>query len=284
MIIHHTTYKSKNGISYDHRANPKSDTPHQFYNPESHSMIEVLLVLSGSAEYFINGAQYYLETGNLLVINAGEFHTSKVNHLEYYEHINLHFSPNFIPKLTDIDANAPFSNADLYQHLISKEIVEKYKIKEQLLRIETICKEALDEKYKELSIISAIQGVIAELNILYDDLLSNKSQSLLIPKISNTLFQDAIHYINSKISENINVKSVADALGISESYLHRLFKKIMGVSVHSYIQNQKMQYALSLLKKGYYATNVSEMLGYDYYATFFTHFTKVFGNSPSEFK
>ena len=113
MIIPITTYKSKNEISYNHSTTQQSKNEHPFYNAESHSMIEILLVLSGSADYFINGSQYHISTGDLIVINAGEFHTSKTNHTEYYEHINLHFSPNYIPKLKDIDATAPFSNVNL---------------------------------------------------------------------------------------------------------------------------------------------------------------------------
>ena len=58
----------------------------------------------------------------------------------------------------------------------------------------------------------------------------------------------------------------------------------MGISLHTYIQNQKMQLALSLIRKGYTPQNVSEMLGFDYYATFFNQFKAVFGKSPNQFR
>lgn len=275
-------YKSKNEISYNHLYTEKSDVPHPFYHAESHSKIEISLILSGKTDYFINGSRYHMGTGDLLVINAGEFHTSQVDHNEDYEHLNLHFSPNYIPKLKDIDASAPFTNAKLYQHVLPRNIVEKSKIPSLFRKIDKLSKN--QNPYKELEIISVIQAIIAELNVVTAYLLVEEYNFLTAPKITNQLFQDAIQYVNENVAQNVNVATVADALGVSESYLHRLFKKIMGISVHSYIMHQKMQYALSLLRQGHSAQNVSEMLGYDYYMTFYTQFTKVFGKPPTQFK
>ena len=281
-MSYNTSYKSINGISYNHSLTEKSKTAHSFYKAESHTTVELLLVLSGQVDYSIDGAQDRIGSGSLIIINAGEFHSSKIDHTTDCERINLHFSPNFIPGLKDVDANSPFSNAHLYQHVIPSEIVKKSEIEALLRKIAPYCES--DTKYKDLKIISLVQDIIAELNTVVDELLSDKYHLLLAPKITNELFQEAIHYINSEITQNINVADVATALGVSESYLHRLFKKIMGISVHNYIKNQKMQLALSLLKKGHSAQNVSEMLGYEYYATFFSQFMQVFGKRPTEFK
>ena len=275
-------YKSKNEITYNRNRTEKSDKPHPFYHAESHTKIEIMLVICGKTTCFINGTPHHIQTGDLLVINAGEFHTAQINHTEYYEHLNLHFSPSFIPKLKDLDANEPFANAKLYQHVIPCNIVEKTQIPHLLYEIDRLVE--TDNPYKELQIISIIQSIIAELNIVVADLLTNQYNFLSSPKIPNELFQEAIQYVHSKLTENINVAEIANALGVSESYLHRIFNKNMGISVHNYIKHQKMQYALSLLRQGHSAQNVSEMLGYEYYATFFSQFTQVFGKKPTEFK
>lgn len=282
MIKYRNVYKTKNEITYCYGYSEKSEKQNPFYPAESHSKIELLFCTSGNADYYINGLYYNLKAGDLMVINAGEFHTSQIDNTEYYEHINLHFSPNLIPKLRDLNATAAFTNARLYQHIIPQKSIQSTKVPSLLREISTISK--TDNPYKELQIIAIIQLIVAELNVITADLLAQKYQYSPTSQKSNELVQSAIQYIISQVENNINVKDVANNLGICEAYLHRLFKSTMGISVHNYIQHQKMQHALSLLRQGYSAQNVSERLGYDYYATFLAQFVKVFGKPPTHFK
>ncbi len=275
-------YQSRNGISYNHSVTEQSKKAHSFYRAESHTSIELLLVLSGRVDYSIDGAQYSVGTGDLIVINAGEFHSSKIDHSSECERINLHFSPSFIPVLMDTDATSPFANAHLYQHVIPQKLVKSTKIEELMQKISSLCAE--DNKYQDLKIICLIQELIVEIHTAVDRLLQDEYHLLLTPKITNELFQEAISFINSNITSALSASEIASALGISESYLHRLFKNILGISIHNYITNQKMQLALSLLRKGHSAQNVAERLGYEYYATFFTQFVRVFGKPPTQLK
>lgn len=275
-------YRSPNAFLLHHRFVEQSEQPHPFYHAESHTSIELTLVLSGRIDYLIEGAQYSVTAGDLIVINAREFHTSKIDHTQPYEHINLHFPPSFIPTLKDVDVNNPFVNAHLYQHILPSSLVKKTKIEATLRKISKLG--AGNAKYKDLTIISLIQDLTVQINVAVDTLLQKEYHLLLTPKITNELFQSSINYINANITKNITAADVSAELGVSESYVYRLFKNILGITVQTYIQHQKMRLALSLLRKGHSAQNVSEMLGYEYYATFFNHFKHIFGKTPNEFK
>lgn len=275
-------YRSPNGFLSHHRFVEESAQPHPFYHAESHTSIELMLVLSGQTDVLIEGAQYRVNAGDLIVINAREFHTSKIDHTQPYEHINLHFPPNLIPTLKNVDVNNPFANAHLYQHILPSSLVKKTKIEATMRKISKIG--AGNAKYKDLMIIALIQDLIVQINVAVDALLSEEYHLLLAPKITNELFQSSINYINANIKKNITAADVSAELGVSESYVYRLFKNILGISIQTYIQHQKMRLALSLLRKGHSAQNVSEMLGYEYYATFFNHFKRIFGKTPNELK
>lgn len=281
MAIQNFSYKSPNGINYHHDFIDPSPKAHPFYKAESHRVIELLYVLDGIMYYSIDGAQFTVNKGDLIIINAGEFHSSRPSHNVACERLNLHFLPTFLPSLKN-DLISTFTKTNLYQHVLPKEFVSKTKILSILRKIENISKQT--DKYKDLRIISLIQVLIAEINTIIDNLLLKKYHYITPPIATNELFQSAIDYINKHIQENVSPPSIAKYLGVSESYLHRLFKKHMGISIHQYIQNQKMQLALSLLRKGHSAQNVAEMLGYEYYTTFFAQFKRVFGRSPNELK
>lgn len=274
-------YISQNLISYSHRFSPSSKKQHLSYTSESHRLVEIMLVMQGKMYYTIDGAQYVANEGDIAVINAGEFHTSRASHVTLCERLILHFSTNYIPSFKSFSPMNAFQKASLYQHVIPKEIVQKTKILSLFRKIEAFAKS--DNPYKDLQLFALIAQIIAELNLAVD-LLTSKNHYISPPTTTNELFRTAIDYINENIQKPLPINVVAQYVGVSESYLHRLFKKNMGISILSYIQNQKMQLALSLLRKGHSAQTVSEMVGYEYYATFSNSFKKVFGQSPNQFK
>ncbi len=274
-------FNSSNLISYSHKFLPVSKKQHLSYQPESHRLVEIMLVVQGEMHYTIDGAKYTAKAGDLAVINAGEFHSSKANHVSLCERLILHFSTNYIPVFKSFTPMNAFQKANLYQHIIPKEIVQKTKILSLFKKIETMCKS--EDLYKDLRLFSLLISFIAELNRAVD-LLTSKNHYISSPTATNDLFKSTIDYINENIQKPLPIPKVAQYIGVSESYLHRLFKKNMGISILNFIQHQKMQLALSLLRKGHSAQTVSEMVGYEYYATFSNSFKKIFGQSPNQFK
>ena len=278
MQTHYTEYMSQNGFSFHHSLSINESST---YKAESHERIEIYLLISGHVTYLIEGSVYQISPGDILIVNAKEFHSLTIDPTIAYERIKLHFLPSIIPKLKDIDLSFPFLNARLYSHIIPQKLVAQSKIKDVLRQIKSDCD--VDSKYRDSLIISHIVNLITEINITVDTLLTKEIHLIPSPKSSSEILQATINYVNTHVTENIASLDIAQHLGISESYLYRFFKQKMGISLHSYIENQKMQLALSMIRQGYSLQNISDYLGYDYYATFFAQFKRIFGKPPSAF-
>lgn len=94
----------------------------------------------------------------------------------------------------------------------------------------------------------------------------------------------AKRYINQNYSRDIALRDVADHLGISESYLSRVFKKDTGDSFSNYILNVRMEAALELMKNtNYKVYEIAGMVGYNNVEYFSRQFKKVTGKSPGAF-
>ena len=278
MEKHFTRYMSQNGISFHHSLSINESSS---YHAESHERIEVYLLLSGHVNYSIDGSVYQIFPGEILIVNVKEFHSLTIDPTIAYERIGLHFSPTFIPKLLDMDLSFPFLNAHLYSHIIPKKLVEQSDIEKILRQIKDACDN--DSKYKDAIIISLITDLLVEINITVETLLTKEIHLIPSPKSSSEILQATINYVNIHVTENIASSDIAEHLGISESYLYRFFKQKMGISLHSYIENQKMQIALLMIHQGHSLQNISNYLGYDYYDTFFDQFKRVFKKPPSAF-
>ena len=85
-------------------------------------------------------------------------------------------------------------------------------------------------------------------------------------------------------SENCSVSQMAQLFGSSETYFRRVFKDVYKMTPLKYINNLKVQYALELLRSGYFTVQkVAEKAGFEDVKYFSKFIKKQTGKSPSEF-
>jgi len=108
--------------------------------------------------------------------------------------------------------------------------------------------------------------------------MHKKETSLRHSKIANNL----LNYINLNIDTDINIDELADRLGISKFYLHRIFKEQMGTNIYETIKSIRLQKASNLLITNRYSTitEVANMCGYSSQTSFIRAFKLRFGYTP----
>lgn len=99
-----------------------------------------------------------------------------------------------------------------------------------------------------------------------------------------TIANKVVKLVEERYNEKISVKFIADKLGFSREYLHRVFARVTGQSVLEYLTDYRVNKAKEFLSKGKDVTTTMEMVGYSDKS----HFTRVFksrvGMTPAEFK
>ena len=100
------------------------------------------------------------------------------------------------------------------------------------------------QKLDDIHTIDGIKHLHDEMVMDYAEKMRRYNRSNVHSKHINTCKE----YIYAHIKERITVEDLADILGVSASYLSRLFKKEMGVSVSAYIRNRKIEMAKNLLR------------------------------------
>ncbi len=92
-------------------------------------------------------------------------------------------------------------------------------------------------------------------------------------------------YIYSHIKERITVEDLADVLGVSASYLSRLFKKETGDSVSTYIRTQKIEMAKNLLQYSEYSMiEIANRLSFSSQSHFIQQFRESVGMTPKKYR
>jgi len=95
-----------------------------------------------------------------------------------------------------------------------------------------------------------------------------------------------LEIINKRISDpELNVETLADAIGMSRGHLHRKIKEITGTSPGDYIRAIRLNQAAQLLQGG--KKNISQVaysVGYSNPSVFSTAFKAFFGIPAKEYQ
>ncbi|MDO4647552.1 MAG: helix-turn-helix transcriptional regulator, partial [Eubacteriales bacterium] len=92
-------------------------------------------------------------------------------------------------------------------------------------------------------------------------------------------------FIYAHIKERITVQELAEELGVSNSYLSRLFKKETGISVSDFIRNQKIEMAKNLLRfSDYSIIEIANRLSFSSQSHFIQQFREITGTTPKKYR
>ncbi len=101
-------------------------------------------------------------------------------------------------------------------------------------------------------------------------------------KLSN----DILYYIYTHIDTDINLDDLANDLGISRFYMHKVFKEIFGRNIYESIKSIRLQKAASLLLTNRYSTitEIAASCGYASQSSFIRVFKERFAMTPKQWR
>lgn len=97
--------------------------------------------------------------------------------------------------------------------------------------------------------------------------------------------EQARNYISRNIFQKITLKELADYTGLTETYLCHLFSKEVGMTIHNYIQREKVNVACNLLEHTPRSiSEISTYLGFQSQSNFAAIFRKWKQMMPSQYR
>mgnify|MGYP003320607035 CR=1 FL=1 len=150
-----------------------------------------------------------------------------------------------------------------------------------------------DDEMKE--ILEKIKIQIAEnRNIikLSKNITSDEITRLIANKFSSeqtsdsTIGQKAVEYISQHFKENISQSDVAEAIGVTPSYLSNIFREENGESYSKFITSLRMAQAALLLKTkpNLSLKSIAEEIGYFSEKHFISLFKNFYGLTPNDYR
>lgn len=137
---------------------------------------------------------------------------------------------------------------------------------------------------QKLDDIHTVQGV----RDLHDEMVLDYTEKMRKLRRSDTNSKHinaCKEYIYSHIKDRIIIEDLSDELGVSASYLSRLFKKETGDSVSAYIRLQKIEKAKNLLRYSDYSIiDIANRLSFSSQSHFIQQFRELTGITPKKYR
>ncbi len=100
----------------------------------------------------------------------------------------------------------------------------------------------------------------------------------------NPILNDILEYINEYYYSEISLSSISDEFFITPSHISRLFKKYLGTTALTYLNELRIEKAISLLtNKDVAIKDVAEQVGYKSLNNFYKYFKEFTNSTPAEY-
>ncbi|WP_018915640.1 AraC family transcriptional regulator [Vreelandella zhanjiangensis] len=97
---------------------------------------------------------------------------------------------------------------------------------------------------------------------------------------------EVLFHIHRDISRPLSAKALADVAAYSEQHFHRLFKRVVGESIHQYIRRVRMEYAANQLMFDSHSSvlDIANRCGFSSASSFNKAFNSIFHCSPTTWR
>lgn len=246
----------------------------------TYHLITVYMGAPSRQQSLFSGRNYnILQTaGNVAVISAATALKSWYDETEQ-DDVYLHLEPEFVRSVA-LGADLNPDQTEIVTTLDSRSPV-----------IESIARMAFDELQRGDDATATNLYADSIANLLAIQLLREySSRKMLPPKryvngLTNKKLALVLDLIESDLSQDLSLKVLANAAGLSEYHFLRMFKHSTGLTPHQYVINQRIERAKELLQKSDMSiTEISYLLGFSTPAHFTHHFRRKTGFTPRELR
>ena len=240
------------------------------FSIHTHTNAELFCFVSGKAVYHVEGSEYPLSPGDILLMRPTEAHFIETDDRYNYERIIVSFDPGILHSLDPENTlTRPLFDrkAGKQNHYPAADFDSD--------RYLQYLQNMLSPDADRLTALANLILLLKELCAVFDRASHNATQP-------DTAEYQIIRYINKNLDKELTLKELSEKFFLSRAQLCLRFKNATGTSVGKYISIKRLILARQKILQGQKPTEVYDSCGYQDYSTFYRAYTRFFGHSPKQ--
>lgn len=249
-------------------------TAHPLDNMEmhTHGHYEVYFFLSGECHYLVEGTQYALSPGDIMIMRPFETHKCVVHSSDVpYERIICTVTEKF---LLDISGGSSLLQAFRSRPLgVANHFCD-------LDFGHTLCSDSLQTMIQREPDISREEMISRVFLILCE--IKRVTEQITPYTRTDTIANRIIDYVNSNLYTPLSLEILSKEFFLIKSQINRIFKSNTGSSVGKYIAIKRLLSARQMIRAGESVATAASKCGYRDYSVFYRAYKNQFGVSPQK--
>lgn len=243
----------------------KTDQTQQNYLPHYHDMYEVIFLKEGNISYLTENTTHTVRKNSMIFTRPGQLHRIRIDKDTPYDRYDLIIAPDAV-------ASGLFDQVPLDTHVICFEtnplIIQLFD------KLDFYCERLNGESLGRI-LRHLMEEILLNL-VLHVTQRHDDKHSVIQP-----LTKQALAYIEDNLQTLSSIDEICRRIGVSKSYLYRLFQNDLQTTPKAYIMEQRLNLARQEIILGAKATAVYTQCGFVDYSTFFRAYKKHFGYPPT---
>ena len=241
-----------------------------------HEFCKILLLVSGSGGYFIDGQRYLLQPGDIVLIGNRSIHRPELDTEGTYERIILYISPDYLRRESTADCSLLSLFSGETGHVLRLKDSRRQKIFQMAAQLE----QDLEEEGFGRELLSHT-GLLRLLVELGRNRVGSEASgpSPVMPR--NERILEILRYIDDHLGEELDAEHLAKVFFISKHHMMRLFRRETGTTIQVYTTQKRLIRARELMEGGMRATEACYQCGFHSYSSFTRACSKHLGTTPT---
>ena len=236
-----------------------------------HDRVEILFMATGGGTYFIDGENYEVEKGDIIVYNSGVIHEEMIDlekgvSMYGFGVKNLSIKGMEFNQLIQKGKTPIIKTGDRYDEFKNL--------------FSMIYKYSLEGGFDALELVNHL---ITSIIILIHDISFNNEK--LNTSNKQKLGESIRKYIDEYLYTDISLKSISDEFNLSKYYIAHLYKEVTGYSPMQYVIRRRIGDAQTmLLHTDDSIIDIAMNVGFNSVNHFHGTFVKIVGISPGKYR
>lgn len=241
-----------------------------------HEFCKIVLLLSGSGSYTVEGRRYLLLPGDIVLVGSRCVHKPEFEEGISYERMILYISPSLLAENSVPD----YSLEDVFSGKPGHVLRPAEDVRRRLRSLAEQLESEMAASGGENAILSrcTLLRLLVEIGRAMQKTGSELPQPV-VPRDGKIL--DILRYLEANLAEDISIDDLAAQFFISKYHMMRRFRDETGYTIHGYVTEKRLLLAQQLLEQGLPLGETALRCGYQEYSTFSRAYKKQFGRSPS---
>ncbi len=251
----------------------------QFWH--NHDFFEMAFVLEGSGFHKTIQSKTVLTPGFFCLMNVGEYHC-----YEFEKDLilfNLLVLPEFLQKIKPLLPQGPWLEKSFFTSLINHKTMGVFEGNFPISQWQGVKKNLLG--LAEASQANSEKIYPRFLDLAFDLKKNLEATKTDLKREKNSVFTQSMDYFNTNFFQNIDLKNLAEQLGLSSSAFSKKFRQETGYSPTEYLNDLRIQKACELLLQT--TTPIKDIgpnCGFPQTSLFYEVFKRLTGMTPFAYR